>query len=75
MITPNTSTATDMIYEESVAYTYFCDGNNNRTWIDHVLSTEADNNHVSNCAIIPRQPTNSSDHLPIRVELLMKGLS
>ena len=36
------------------------------------LNTETDNNYVSNCAIIPRQPTNSSDHLPIRVELLIK---
>ena len=48
-------------------YTYFNIPRNINTWIDHVISTEYDVSSVEMCTILPLNPDNVSDHLPIRL--------
>ena len=70
----NDMVAADLISEQTLNYTYFCDANSTRTWIDHCLSTRRDINNVKNCEIISVEG-NLSDHLPIRTTLHIPRIS
>ena len=65
-ITGNDMVITDHVH---VQYTYFCDSNNTRTWIDHCLSPASALSMVKSCRILPYEPSNVSDHLPITITL------
>jgi hypothetical protein len=54
----------DFAHEQSLNYTYFCDANSTRTWIDHCLSSKNDIDNIITCRILPLDE-NLSDHLPI----------
>ena len=56
--------AADLIFEQSIDYTFFCDANNTHTWIDHCLSSKRDINKIVDCQI-KSLDENLSDHLPI----------
>ena len=62
----NDLTVSDFTSRQPVLYTYFCHKSNIFTWIDHVISSSYDNKNVSYCEIIPLEPGNTSDHLPIK---------
>ena len=66
----NDMVITDHVHSQNVQYTYFCDSNNTRTWIDHCISpASALLSMVKSCRILPYEPSNVSDHLPITIKL------
>ena len=68
-ITDNNMVITDHVRSQNVQYTYFCDSNNARTWIDHCLSPASALSMVKSCRILPYEPSNVCEHLPITIKL------
>lgn len=63
----NDMCAVDLNHKQDVEYTYFNHSNKHYTWIDHVLCPARDAKHIISCKIIPEEPENVSDHLPLQV--------
>ena len=61
-----------MLHKQKVNYTYFGHKRETYTWIDHILCNRLDIPHIRSCAIIPEEPNNNSDHLPIQLKFSIK---
>ena len=66
-VTGNDLSVADFLFPQSVQYTYFNHANHHYSWIDHVLCFHKDLARITNCSIVPEEPGNISDHLPIKV--------
>ena len=64
--------AADMLHKQNVNYTYFCHKNETYMWINPILCNRLDVPFISSCEIIPEEPTNCSDHLPIQLKFSIK---
>ena len=58
----------DFLQNQSLDYTYLCDANRTRTWIDHCLCHRRDRDDIISCQIMPLDE-NLSDHLPIKTSI------
>ena len=67
----NDFVAADHFQKQKVNYTYFCHENNTYTWIDHIICERREMKTVSSCCIIPEEPGNNSDHLPMQLKYSM----
>ena len=74
-IVSNDMCAADVMFKQDVNYTYFCHAANHYTWIDHVICLKKDVPAVKNCLIVPLEFDNSSDHLPICLQMSVKCFS
>ena len=68
-IAANDLVVSDFSFKQHVSYMpkYLCDANRAYTWIDHCLSSA--NSQTQNCKIIPCDPCNVSDHLPLSMSI------
>ena len=55
----------DFMYDQPVSYTYFSHSLNVFTWLDHIVIPYNDLSNVVKCNIVPHDPGNTSDHLPV----------
>lgn len=62
----------DFMYEQPVDFTFYCYASGHFSWIDHVICPLKDISSVSECAILPHEPGNTSDHLPVKLKLSIK---
>ena len=60
--------AADLLQKQIVNYTYFCHENKYYTWIDHIICERRDEKNITSCHIIPEEPGNTSDHLPVQLK-------
>ena len=58
----------DLLQKQMVNYTYFCHENKCYTWIDHIICAHHDMKNITSCHIIPEEPSNTSDHLPVQLK-------
>ena len=63
--------AADHLHRQKVNYTYFCHENSTYTWIDHIICERRETTKISSCHIIPEEPGNNSDHLPVQLKYSM----
>ena len=66
-VTGNDLSVADFLFPQTVRYTYFNHLNRHYSWIDHVLCFQRDLSKITQCIIVPEDPGNMSDHLPIQV--------
>ena len=62
----------DFLYKQSVDFTFFCYTAKHFTWIDHILCLNKDIDSIKQCAIIPHEFNNTSDHLPVLLQFSIK---
>ena len=68
----NNLIAADMLFPQSLNYTYFCHKRDVFTWLDHVLCMQHDVDSVTQCSISRPMADNNSDHLPIKITFHIK---
>ena len=64
----NNLCALDLHFKQEVNYTYFNHKNGHYTWIDHAFCLQHDIEDITLCKIIPEEPINVSDHLPVQID-------
>ena len=64
--------ALDLLYMQSVSFTYFSYGNNHFSWIDRIFSSSHDISNVVKCNIVPLHENNLSDHLPVSLNMYIQ---
>ena len=70
-LTYNDFVAAVHLHRQKVNYTYFCHENSTYTWIDHIICERRETTKISSCHIIPEEPGNNSDHLPVQLKYSM----
>ena len=65
----NSLTVLDFCLKQPTNYTYFRHALNTYTWIDHCVTMSQNVCKVASCHIVLLDDGNTSDHLPIRLQL------
>ena len=68
-IVSNDLSVADFLFAQTVDYTYFCLGNGNYSWIDHLLYLSHDADSILSCHVVTLEEDNVGDHLKIRMEM------
>ena len=63
------------MFQQQVDFTFYCYASNHFSWIDHAIFPAKDLSSVVECAILPCEPCNTSDHLPVRLQYTIKRSS
>lgn len=64
----NNLTAVDLLYKQSVNYTYSCVMRDVYTWLDHICCSTTDLKNVNSCYILNDDSLNVSDHLSVHID-------
>ena len=70
-LTGNNLLIADFMFAQPVLYTYSCVKTSVYTWIDHMAFLEHDRESVIYCNILAPDADNTSDHLPIKMGVVL----
>ena len=70
-LTGNNLLIADFMFAQPVLYTYSCIKTGVYTWIDHMAFLEHDRESVIYCNILAPDADNTSDHLPIKMGIVL----